>query len=1795
MRAKLTIVRTLSSALSEREWERGASTSPATPAVELPLVRLSTAQRAKPSICGAEQSAVYSKTRPQKPQSSSDFFLGLAEGPAAHAYSPHRSLWSRLRTRHRAVSAAASVAVVGVGALLLASPAFALRAGTKVATEITPTSATLNGTVNDEEEALTECFFEYGETKTYGHIAPCEHPDAAEVPVDSNKHSVHANVEGLTRNADYHFRIVVANASGTLREIDETFSTRVGHFYSTSFGTATSVPPNPYPLLDPFSVAVDESTGDLYVSELGHSEQQTVTVDATAGTFTLAFEGQATAPLPYDATSGEVQHALAALTTIGTGNVVVTGSPGDWAVEFNGALAATDLAELSADSTELTGASHTATVATTAEGGGARIEKFTSAGEFLLMFGGDVNATTHADLCTKEEVCQPATSGTAPGSFQGSFIHERGERTGAALYLAVDNSPGGGGDLYAGDAGDNLISKFDSAGHLIASWGHDGQLDGTTARDGPFSTKTGLEGIAVEADGTLVAAAFFETVYEFDPAGSWLATAETFPTHSSFQGIAVDAAGDVYSIDSSGSSDVVGVHLQLSPGAVLHEQLIETVGGRASALASDPLTRQLYAAEGGQIALYPPSCEVNCTAFETFGAGHHLEGGSPGLAIDAATGTLYATDPAAHSLAVFAASPYLPAAAPSPAQPLASTEELLKGTLNPAAAGPITACSFEYVPQAAFEDQVQTIALSAATGTANLTRGSRQLIGLATSTGAFAPGEPIEGPGIPNGTTVTALGPAGDHGATLTLSAPATASALAVHLSARPTAGTFTLSLGAHTSEPIPFNAGEQKIFEEVEPFLGASVEGRTVRGPHGGPYELEFLSAAKFPLLAAHPSGLTPPASTATVSSNGAGGRWSAGAATASCQQPLPIAAEEDNPVTAKPTTLAPGTAYRFRLTAANAAGSYTSFPEAFTTLPLAPAVGSTSATEVFAETAQIDAQVDPGGGEAAYPTSYRVEYLTSEHLERNAEEGQEEFAGAESSPSLTAGPAHTPQSLTAKLEGLHPDTTYHYRVFASNECEPGVQCTARGPAHTLTTLPSAIPPNDPCPNAHVRQQTSAAGLLDCRAYELVSAAHTAGYDVESSLIEGQFPFAAYPEAKAPSGEPRVLYGIHDGGIPGVGEPTNDGVDPYVATRTSTGWSTEYVGIPSTLDPASGPFGSPLLATDRDLDTFAFGGAGLCAPCFGEGIQTGVPLHLPATERPVQGMVPAPGATPPPAATLDGYIAAPLSANGEHLIFGSTSLFARGGNNSTGDVSIYDRDLKTGETHVVSNSPTPGEDGPEPLSCLPTPGECHSPGDPNGIAELAISADGSHILLGQKVTEDADHNVYWHLYMDINDSISSIALTPGAAKGVLFDGMTENGAEVFFSSAEHLTGVDTSHTGADLFTWSQQGEEEGQPLTLISTGEAPAGDTGACNPVANSNGEHWNALGSEADCAVLAIGGGGGVAAADGSIYFLSPEKLEASHGAKNRPNLYLAAPGQPPRFVATLEPEDPLVLDALSEAETRHTADLQVTPNGEFAAFPSTLNLAGNGEETAGHTVLYRYDAATEKLTCVSCTLTGLPSEGDSSLASDGQGLAEDGRVFFNSTDPLDAADTDERSDVYEWEEQGAGNCEESSPAFSKAQRVCLALISAGTSSFNSDLLGADSSGTDVYFFTRDKLAEQDENGPTVKIYDAREGGGFPYVPPRADCKASDECHGAASPAPPPIEVGSESGTPHQYEPEPQGCKKGFVKKHGKCVQKHPHKHKGKHHRRGGASKRSKSDSSAPRAKTKHLQRAHHKRGGK
>jgi hypothetical protein len=64
------------------------------------------------------------------------------------------------------------------------------------------------------------------------------------------------------------------------------------------------------------------------------------------------------------------------------------------------------------------------------------------------------------------------------------------------------------------------------------------------------------------------------------------------------------------------------------------------------------------------------------------------------------------------------------------------------------------------------------------------------------------------------------------------------------------------------------------------------------------------------------------------------------------------------------------------------------------------------------------------------------------------------------------------------------------------------------------------------------------------------------------------------------------------------------------------------------------------------------------------------------------------------------------------------------------------------------------------------------------------------------------------------------------------------------------------------------------------------------------------------------------------------------------------------------------------------------------------------------------------------------------------------------------------------------------------------------------------------DAFFFTRDTFVANDNNGTVMKIYDARELGGFFKIPPAPGCRASDECHGAGSARPGPLVLGTLEG---------------------------------------------------------------------
>lgn len=115
----------------------------------------------------------------------------------------------------------------------------------------------------------------------------------------------------------------------------------------------------------------DSLLAKLVVATLGDKEVQKITVKATGGVFTITYSGKTTAKIKWNATAAEVQAALLALSNLDTGDVVVTGGPGDeggttpYVLTFNLGV---DVAQVTTAEGELTGGEQKAAVSTTTAG-----------------------------------------------------------------------------------------------------------------------------------------------------------------------------------------------------------------------------------------------------------------------------------------------------------------------------------------------------------------------------------------------------------------------------------------------------------------------------------------------------------------------------------------------------------------------------------------------------------------------------------------------------------------------------------------------------------------------------------------------------------------------------------------------------------------------------------------------------------------------------------------------------------------------------------------------------------------------------------------------------------------------------------------------------------------------------------------------------------------------------------------------------------------------------------------------------------------------------------------------------------------------------------------------------------------------------------------------------------------------------------------------------------------------------------------------------------------------------------
>ncbi|HWY19046.1 MAG TPA: hypothetical protein VNY27_10115, partial [Solirubrobacteraceae bacterium] len=145
---------------------------------------------------------------------------------------------------------------------------------------------------------------------------------------------------------------------------------------------------------------------------------------------------------------------------------------------------------------------------------------------------------------------------------------------------------------------------------------------------------------------------------------------------------------------------------------------------------------------------------------------------------------------------------------------------------------------------------------------------------------------------------------------------------------------------------------------------------------------------------------------------------------------------------------------------------------------------------------------------------------------------------------------------------------------------------------------------------------------------------------------------------------------------------------------------------------------------------------------------------------------------------------------------------------------------------------------------------------------------------------------------------------------------------------------------------------------------------------------------------------------------------------------------------------------------------------------------------------------------------------------------------------------------SDVYEWRKPGVNGCAHI--------QGCLSLISSGTPGYLVELLGTAPSGRDVFFTSHAQLTGSDRDSSS-DVYDARIGGGIQPPPPGpVECEG-DACSTPASapndPTPSLLPFTAALTPPLQTvapppKPKAKPCKKGMVRRKGRCVRVKKHR---------------------------------------
>jgi hypothetical protein len=632
-------------------------------------------------------------------------------------------------------------------------------------------------------------------------------------------------------------------------------------------------------------------------------------------------------------------------------------------------------------------------------------------------------------------------------------------------------------------------------------------------------------------------------------------------------------------------------------------------------------------------------------------------------------------------------------------------------------------------------------------------------------------------------------------------------------------------------------------------------------------------------------------------------------------------------------------------------------------------------------------------------------------------------------------------------------------------------------------------------CPNESLRAEARSMLLAQCRAYEMVSPVDTA----DSGLVGGgASPFLG----AAPDGEAAEFVSV--GGFAGAG--SSSAANRYIARRVeSVGWVTSWVGIPAAL-------GAVTLFTTSSFDLTR---------------QLVHVRYLTGEKAGGTGMLLSENIAAAPAfsfAEVPEYakIGDPEQQRGESPDF--SHLVFEGFEGLAPSIYLYE---------VV------GAGGPAPTVRVVTraPGGGFIP--PAGLGDGVGGFNRHGKSLFHAISNDGEVIFFTGLYDGVSYARVNGSKTLKLGGG-LFLGASQDGSKVFLAGAGGKLYMDVID------------REPGQETVNETVPIAPAGQTNTYLR-SSDDGSHvyFNSTG------VLAANKNG---------------NTPAEEAQQGKPNLYVYDTlSKETVFIAQGEPGGDISFgQAEAQVNGCPSAELKETvepgcEGGRFFVFASTAKLTP--DDAGGARQVFEYDAKAGRLARVSTGEEGYDENGNAdafgaSIAApyfEGgistqaelfetakRAVSDDGStVVFSTSTPLSPrAVNDQQSgqgplDVYE----------------SHEGRVSL--ISTGHSSTSDYQPTITPSGRDIFFISTENILPRKSDGLNG-LWDARIDGGFPAAAVEEGGCNGDACQGP--PSVPDLLAANGSATfsglgnpaPVVSTPVVKPCRKGYIKKHARCVKR-------------------------------------------